>query len=132
MKVLLDTHILLYWFGDNSRLSKKQNRSIQQASSEQPLFVADITLWEIANLHSLNRIRLDLPLRDWLERATAPPLVKRIGLSPAIAAAVAELPSTFHRDPADRMIVATAHVIGATLLTHDSRIIDAKLVRCLT
>ena len=132
MKVLLDTHIFLYWFGKNSRLSKKQTRTIQQASPDQPLLISDISLWEIANLHSLGRIRLNLPLRDWLEAATAPPLVQRIGLSPAIAAGVTGLPSTFHRDPADRIIVATAQILGATLLTHDSRIIDADLVPILS
>jgi len=128
MKVLLDTHILLYWFGKDSRLTKKQTRTLQQASSDQPLLIADITLWEVANLHSLQRIRLNLPLRDWLEAATALPLVQRIGLSPAIAAAVAGLPSTFHRDPADRIIVATAQIFDAMLMTHDSRIIDTNLV----
>jgi len=131
MKVLLDTHILLYWFGKDSRLSKKQSRTIQQASPEKPLLITDISLWEMANLHSLGRIALNLPLREWLEAATAPPLVQRVGLSPAIAAGVAGLPTTFHRDPADRIIVATAQMLGATLLTHDSRIIDAKLVPIL-
>jgi len=131
MKVLLDTHILLYWFGKDSRLSKRQRRTIQQGSPEHPLLIAEISLWEIANLDSLGRIALNLPLREWLEAATAPPLVQRIGFSPAIAAGVAGLPSTFHRDPADRIIVATAQIFGATLLTHDTRIIDAKLVPIL-
>jgi PIN domain nuclease of toxin-antitoxin system len=131
MKVLLDTHIVLYWFVNDSRLSKKQARIIQKASPDQPLFISDISLWEIANLYSLNRIRLNLPLRDWLEGATAPPLVQRIGISPSIAAGVAGLPSTFHRDPADRIIVATAQIFGATLLTHDARIIEADLVPTL-
>ena len=131
MKVLLDTHILLYWFEKKSRLSKRQTRIIRQGTADQPLLISAISLWEIANLHSLDRIRLNLPLRDWLEAATAPPLVQRIGLSPAIAAGVAGLPSTFHRDPADRIIVATAQILGATLLTHDSRIIDADLVPIL-
>jgi len=132
MKVLLDTHILLYWFGKDSRLSKKQTRIIQQACPEQPLLIANISLWEIANLHSLGRIALNFPLREWLEAATAPPLLQRIGLSPAIAAGVAGLPTTFHCDPADRIIVATTQILGATLLTHDSRIIDAKLVPILS
>jgi len=131
MKVLLGTHILLYWFGKDSQLSKRQRRTIQQASPEQPLLIANISLWEIANLHSLGRIALNLPLREWLEASTAPPLVQRIGLSPAIAAGVAGLPATFHGDPVDRIIVATAQILGATLLTHDSRIIDAKLVPIL-
>jgi len=79
----------------------------------------------------LNRIRLNFPLRDWLEWAMVPPLVPRIGISPSIAAGVAGLLSTFHRDPADRIIVATAHIFGATLLTHDARIIESDLVPTL-
>lgn len=54
--------------------------------------------------------------------------VRRCGISPAVAAEVASLPDTFHRDPADRVIVATGRVHGATLLTQDDRIIRAKLV----
>ncbi len=83
-------------------------------------------------LSELGRIRLQLPLRDWLDRATAAPLVMRHGISPAVAAEVASLPSTFHRDPADRIIVATARVLGATLLTADRRIVAAKLVPTLS
>ena len=91
----------------------------------------NITLWEIATLYSLDRIDLRLPLRDWLERATAPPLVRRFGISPAVASEVAALPDSFHRDPADRIIVATARILGATLLTQDQRIRRAKLVDTL-
>ena len=63
--------------------------------------------------------------------AAAPPLVQPIGISPAIAAEVAALPSSFHRDPGDRIIVSTARVLGATLLTRDRRIIEAGLVPSL-
>ena len=61
--------------------------------------------------------------------AVAPPLVRRIGISPAVAAAVADLPATFHRDPADRIIVASARIMGAVLLTNDARIRDAGIVQ---
>jgi PIN domain nuclease of toxin-antitoxin system len=88
-------------------------------------------LWEIATLHSLARIRLSIPLREWLEVAVSPPLVLRVGTTPAIAAEVAALPDSFHRDPADRIIVATARVVGATVLTRDERILGAKLVPTL-
>lgn len=93
--------------------------------------VSDITLWETATLYRLGRIRLDLPLRDFLERAVTPPLVARVGISPAIAAEVAALPKTFHRDPGDRVIVASARLLGATLLTQDRRIVEAGLVPTL-
>ena len=128
MIALLDTHVLLRWFDGGAKLSGQQARVICRAAAEDPLRVSEITLWEIATLHELGRIRLRFPLRDWLEQATAPPLVERIGISPPIASEVASLPKTFHRDPADRILVATARVLGATLLTSDDRIIDARLV----
>ncbi|HXQ23718.1 MAG TPA: type II toxin-antitoxin system VapC family toxin [Candidatus Acidoferrales bacterium] len=128
MTFLLDTHVLLWWFDDDNKLPRSHRRVIRRADAEHPLWVSDISLWEIATLHSLRRIHLRLPLRDWLDRATAPPLVMRHGISPAVAAEVASLPSAFHRDPADRIIVATARVLGATLLTRDTRLIDTAIV----
>ncbi len=131
MKALLDTHILLWWLGPATRLSAAQWKVIEQAGPDTPLWVSEITLWEVATLHSLDRIELQLPLRDWLEKATAPPLVRRLGISPAVAAEVAALPDSFHRDPADRILVATARVYGATLLTKDRRILKAGIVPTL-
>ena len=131
MKALLDTHILLYWLGADKRLLGRQKKVLEQASPENPLWVSDITLWEIATLYDLKRLSLPLPLRDWLEAATAPPLIQRVGISPAIAAAVAALPPSFHRDPADRILIASAQLLGATLLTRDARLIQSGLVPTL-
>ena len=132
MTALLDTHILIWWLGENNRLSPAQRKVVASAGAESPLLVSDISLWEVAMLQSLGRIRLKLPLREWLEKAVAPPLVQRQGISPAIAAELAALPESFHRDPADRILVATARVFGATLLTQDRRIIDAGVVETLS
>jgi len=104
---------------------------IDKAGEDSPLGLSDISLWEIATLTELGRIALDRPLREWLEQASAPPLVRRVGISPAIASEVAALPETFPRDPADRIIVATARLLGARLLTSDQRIIESKLVPVL-
>lgn len=132
MTALLDTHILIWWLGENNRLSPAQRKVVASAGAESPLLVSDISLWEVAMLQSLGRIRLKIPLREWLEKAVAPPLVQRHGISPAIAAELAALPDSFHRDPADRILVATARVFGATLLTQDRRIIDAGVVETLS
>ena len=128
---LLDTHVLIWWLNDLTRLSPQQKEVVEAATPDTPLHVSDISLWEVAMLQSLGRIRLALPLREWLDRAVAPPLVRRHGISPAIAAEVAALPDSFHRDPADRILVATARVLGATLLTNDRRIADASLTPTL-
>ena len=132
MIALLDTHVLIWWLNDGEALSPEQKAVLESASPATPILVSDISLWEVATLHSLGRIRLTIPLRDWLEKAVAPPLVRRIGISPAIAAELATLPDSFHRDPADRIIVATARTLGATLLTKDRRIIDAALITTLS
>ena len=131
MTALLDTHVLVWWLNDRHRLSAAQRDVVASAGAESPLLVSDISLWEVAMLHARGRIRLAIPLREWLEKATGPPLVRRQGISPAIAETVAALPDSFHRDPADRILVATARVLGATLLTQDRRIIDAGLVDVL-
>lgn len=131
MSLLVDTGILLRWFGDDRALRPSHRRAVRSVSPDDPLLVSDVSLWEIATLSELGRIRLRLPLRDWLEHATAPPLVTRCAITPAIAAEVASLPSTFHRDPADRIIVATARVHGATLVTTDRALIAAGIVPTL-
>ncbi|MGE0489539.1 MAG: type II toxin-antitoxin system VapC family toxin [Vulcanimicrobiota bacterium] len=129
MTYLLDTHILVWWFEDQGRLSKAQDVILRKARvNRSPLLVANISLWEVATLAMLGRLRLERPLRDWLECATAPPLVRRCPVTPAIAAQVASLPESFHRDPADRLIVSTAILEGATLLTSDQRIINSRVV----
>ena len=129
---LLDTHILIWWLNQSSRLSSAQKEVLAAADADSPLLVSDISLWEAATLYTLGRIQITLPLRVWLDKAVAPPLVRRQGISPVVAAELAVLPDSFHRDPADRILVATARVLGATLLTQDRRIVDAGLVATLS
>jgi PIN domain nuclease of toxin-antitoxin system len=128
MRHLLDTHVLLRWLAGSKQLSREQRRIVDRASAKSPLLVSDITLWEIATLYELGRIRLRIPLREWLIAAVAPPLVERVGISSVIAAEVALLPPAFHRDPVDRILVATARVLGAALLTSDERITESGIV----
>lgn len=131
MTALLDTHVLIQWLEGGSRLTPAQRDVLAASSADAPVLVSDISLWEIANLASLGRIDLDRPLRDWLEAAVAPPRVQRVSISPSVASEVAALPATFHRDLADRIIVASARSTGATLLTLDRRIIASGLVATL-
>ena len=131
MRALLDTHVLIWWLNDPDQLSAAQRQVVHAAAADSPLLVSDISLWEVATLFDLGRIRIAPPLREWLEKAVARPLVRRQDISPAIAAELASLPDTFHRDPADRVLVATARVLGATLLTQDQRIIASGLAATL-
>jgi len=132
MIALLDTHVWWWWVTGEKGLSPAQIRILKNVAPETPALLSDISLWEISTLASLGRLTLAMPLRDWLEAASAEPLVQRCAISPAVAAELATLPDTFPRDPGDRIIIATARIHGATLLTRDQRIIDAKLVPTLS
>ena len=74
------------------------------------------------------RVDPGVALRDWLEAATHPALVEVVPITPAIAAATEDLPADFHRDPVDRILVATSRVLKVPMLTYDKRITDSKLV----
>ena len=77
MRLVLDTHILVYWCMEPDRLSPAQKHAVQTIGSENPATVADITLWEIAALHDAGRLELHVPLLQWLNEATAAPLESR-------------------------------------------------------
>ena len=131
MSYLLDTHILIWWLFGSRRLSAGQRQVLDAVRPDAPLLVAGITLWEVSTLAELGRIDLGMATREWLERAVAPPLVRVLPLTPAIAAEVGQLGKDLHRDPADRILVATARIHGATLVTSDRKIQRAGLVPTL-
>jgi len=129
MIALLDTHILLWWFERTSRLSRAQQRVLGKDKAS--VGVSDVSTLEIALLLERGRIQLALPIDEWLARALAAPLVERCGISPVIARELVNLPVTRDWDPADRVLVATARVLGVPLVTSDTRIIESGLVKAI-
>ena len=132
MRAVLDTHVWLWWLSGQGRLTGRMKRVIDKASADNPLILSDISLREVALLVERGRISLDRSLRDWLEIATAPPLIMVASITPPVAAAISNLPANFTRDPADCTIVATAQVYGAVLLTADRAIVRAKVVKTVS
>jgi PIN domain nuclease of toxin-antitoxin system len=122
--LLLDTHVWLWLVAGSPELSKQARQTVDRAAAAGTLRIAAISLWEIALLASHGRIVLGKSISLWLEEALAEPGPSIEPLSPQIAIESYALPDVFHPDPADRMIVATARVIGATLLTRDRQILD--------
>jgi PIN domain nuclease of toxin-antitoxin system len=122
--LLLDTHVWLWLVLASEALGSASRRTIGGAASTGDLRIAAMTVWEVALLASRRRIVLGKPTIAWIEEAVAASTVMIVPLSPSIAVESWELPGAFHADPADRIIVATARVTGATLLTRDRRILD--------
>ena len=122
--ILLDTHVWLWLVAGSSDLSMEARHMISGAAAAGTLRIAAISLWEIALLASRGRIVLGKSIGLWLEEALADPGPAIDPLSPQIAVESYALPDVFHADPADRLIVATARVANATLMTRDQRILD--------
>lgn len=85
--------------------------------------VSAISCWEVSKLVERGRLTLPCPPHDWLQQALTYPGIRLIELSPRICVESTQLPGTFHRDPADQIIVATARVLDAPLVTVDAKIL---------
>lgn len=121
--ILLDTHALVWWVAeDNGLLSAKAREAIEQAQRSEAVAVSAISVWELALLTSRDALRLALDLRSWVEELRSVRRVTFIPVDPEIAIDSVTLPGTFHADPADRIIVATARRTGRLLVTVDRKI----------
>ena len=122
--VLLDTHVWLWLVAGSPDLATEARHTIDRAAAAGTLRIAAISLWEIALLASRGRIVLSKSIGSWLAEALADPAPAIDPLSPQIAVEACSLPEAFHRNPADRMIVATARITNAILITRDQQILD--------
>lgn len=122
--ILLDTHAFIWLMEGEETLSRESRQLINRLSQKKFIFVAAISIWEIAMLQAKKRIVLKMPLQKWVEKATSLPFLKIIDLNPEIAIQSCKLPGNFHGDPADRMIVATSRILDVPLLTRDKKILD--------
>src|ERR1700710_1884766 len=121
--LLLDTHAVIWLFEDKP-LAPKAMSAIDAAYRDgTPLLVSPITAWEIGQLVSRNRISLSAPPHRWFARVLATPGMQLAEMSPDILIATSLLPGTPPRDPADRILLATARDLGATLMTRDRPIL---------
>jgi len=115
--LLLDTHVLAWWAMSPERVSGPAAAVIEAADE---LAVAAITWWELAWLVNNGRIVSTVPARAWISRLARD--VRTAPLTDAIAVTSVELPDVFPRDPADRLIWATAVENGWRLVTSDRRL----------
>lgn len=115
----LDTHTLIWMVEEAPRLGAQAAEALNRAGWENRIIVSAITPWEIALLVSKGRLQLGVDVMDWIREALGKPGVRLAALEPEIAVESTRLPFEMHPDPADRILVATARRLGATLVTAD-------------
>ncbi len=128
MIVVLDTHAWVWWLTTPRKVGKKAARALGKATR---IGLPAICVWEVAMKAHGGRLRFDRPYDLWIDQAlTQDPRVEVLPLLPRVSLDAVAL-SWSHADPADRIIVATARVHQAPLLTADERILESGLVRCV-
>jgi len=116
--IILDTHIWLWWINqDNERLGTNRVAAIQSADI---VAISAISCFEVAWLDLHGRIELPCTRQAWFEKALEGSGIALLPITPAIATAAVELPE-HHRDPQDRLIIATALINDATLMSADRK-----------
>ena len=133
LRLLLDTHILLWWLdvpgGPSPRLTVAQSRALDLSREiNEQLGVASITLWEIAKLVELLRVQFEQDLDVVLRGIEQHPMLRILRLDAHVARESTMLGERMRGDPTDQLIVATARVHGLRLVTSDERIRRSETV----
>jgi len=126
--VLLDTHVWLWWILGSHRLLARERVALDRLASRAALRLAAVSLWETQMLHAKGRLTLDRPFAVWIRDAAAAAVVEIVPLDVEVVVALDGLPASFHGDPADRLIVATARAHRVRLATHDRAIRKSRTV----
>ena len=122
MPTFLDTHAWVWWVTEDRRLSRKARETIDAAARGEGAWLSAVSIWEVAKKVEKKQLVLDRPVRDWMDQALGVTGLMLAELTPAILLESCELPSPFHGDPADQMIVASARHHQAVLITRDRKL----------
>jgi PIN domain nuclease of toxin-antitoxin system len=115
VRLLLDTHALLWWLDDSPRLPRSAREGIRDPDNL--VYLSAVTAWEITVKSTLGKLVIP---SDWTD-VVADSAFRKLDVSWAHAIEVGRLPE-IHRDPFDRLLVAQARIEGLTLVTHDESI----------
>lgn len=122
--LLLDTHAWIWLIeGNTKRVAPAARRKMIAASEDGRLLVSAISVWEIGMLVAKNRLAFQQAVHEWIAEALTLPGLRLVELMPEIALDSSNLPGSPGVDPADRILIATARRMDATLATADRNIL---------
>ncbi|MFZ1086306.1 MAG: type II toxin-antitoxin system VapC family toxin [Terracidiphilus sp.] len=126
--ILLDTHVIFWLLTTNERLSVRAHDLLLQAhTAGEEIVYSPVSLYEIAYVAHRNRMLLNSPIEAFVKAIQSQ--LEMVALTAEIVVCAAKLPDTFHGDPIDRIITATAIVMDCPLITKDEKIREANLCK---
>ena len=129
--IVLDTHVWVWWLSDPGKLPVRARKTLADAASEAAIYVSSISAWEIGLLVAKDRLTFKMDFQDWIARSEALPFLHFVPVDNIVAIRSVRLPQPFHRDPADRIIVATAMTMGARIVSSDRKILKYPHVKSI-
>ncbi len=130
--IVIDTHVLVWWVSGSDSLSRSAENAIKNTLvSDSEVIVSSISAWEIAMLIKKGRLVLNMDVESWLDEVSQIDGLRFIAVDNEIGIKSTILPGNFHKDPADRMIVATARKLAIPLVTADEKIINYEHVKTI-
>jgi PIN domain nuclease of toxin-antitoxin system len=129
--IVIDTHVWLWLLHEPSQLSDVARAYIDREESQNGILVSAISVWEIAVKYSIGKLSLPLPIDDWYALAKCHLGIVIENLNPEDAISSTQLPGDFHKDPADRIIVAMARRYDVPLITCDNNILKYHHVKTI-
>lgn len=121
---LLDTHIWIWSReGDVRRIGARTRRLLSRAESGGLVRISPVNVFEVTTLHVTGRLHFNRPLEQWVRDATGAGEIRVAELTTAIALDAGHIPRAALADPMDRLLVATARQLDATLVTSDRAIL---------
>jgi len=119
--IVLDTHIWIWYLDSPELLSERARTTVDHARDESDILISSISTWEVFMLESKGRLRLRIPVLEWLRKSERLSFLHFVPVDNDIARLSVQLPEYPHQDPADRMIIATALSLGARIVTKDHK-----------
>jgi PIN domain nuclease of toxin-antitoxin system len=129
--IVIDTHVLVWWLTRAPGLSRKAERTLAAHGDPGQIVVSAISLLEITTAIRRDRLRLSVPLDQWLADMNSLPEIRVAPVSADIAVLAGGLAEPMHGDPADRLIVATASTLGVPLVTGDKKLHAYRSVKTI-
>lgn len=129
--IVIDTHVLVWWLTQPERLSPAARLALDQVSTARPAVLSAISILEITTAVRRGRMDLSVPVGDWLALVRQLPELRIEAVSSEIAARAGGYGDDMHGDPADRLVAATAEVLGARLINADEKLRQHPAVQAL-
>ncbi len=120
--IVLDTHTWLWWLSNPELLSPSAREAVEQATVSKAVCLSTISTWEIALLVERGRLELKVPVSRWVAISETLPFLRFVPPDNAILLQAAAFDESFPRDPADRIIAATARRLECPLVTKDRKL----------